>query len=49
MIDSPFGYESSAYGLNHYSIDTPFRTVLNYFGYNADLSSLRQICWKRTL
>jgi alkylation response protein AidB-like acyl-CoA dehydrogenase len=40
MIDSPFGYESSAYGLNHYSIDTPFRTVLNYFGYNADLSSL---------
>src|SRR5579884_854846 len=40
MIDSPFKYESSAYGLNHYSIDMPFRMILNYFSYNRDLSPL---------
>ncbi|MEM0117388.1 MAG: acyl-CoA dehydrogenase family protein [Conexivisphaerales archaeon] len=40
MIDSAFRYMSNAYGKNHYEVDFPFRTMLKYFGFNEDLSSL---------
>ncbi|MEM3638208.1 MAG: acyl-CoA dehydrogenase family protein [Conexivisphaerales archaeon] len=40
MIDSAFRYMSNAYGKNHYEVDFPFRTILKYFGFNEDLSSL---------
>jgi len=40
MMDSPFKYESNAYGLDHYSIDIPFKMVLNYFDFKEDLSPL---------
>jgi len=40
VIDSPFKYISNAYGKNHYDIDLPFKTILRFFKFEEDLSSL---------
>lgn len=43
MIDSPYRFISGAYGKNHFELDKPFISLLDYLGYDysgARLSSL---------